>query len=497
MIQFLVEHNAAWVIPVALILFLFYIFGRNKSHNSLEKDVNSEKNSSDENDEQDKPFTSNQYNPSYQHQYVPNSTLFPGVPWAENHNSEFEAAKQRDWMRGELEFHHQPEEYKMRANPDENVTLGRLLNIFDIGKDEIGDMYVVSRYHEMQGQLIQNIEHVWNYDLCAAILDENNDGEISPKFAEHVVLSIWYKRNKNESESDELYKHEKYKGTFDLIIVHLRDSGAHSYGTMGKDTYYVCATVCIPPFAYTKQKMAVTEYERLQGKVTSITFTYDKRSSEQKLAEFRYIREDAIDKIKNNQADELSDIQRFFINNVRENIEKDFYFGKKSMEERSYGNAIEYFQNIYECLNSEWSNRELSDDDKNFFFESCYWLGYCFCELGLYEKALYYLDIVWYVDNIAYKSEYVNCLVNKKDFRSFSVVTSEIKRISEIEHPNAESSGRYERYYQFLKRRIVYLYVEKDKLDEAEIILKDMLDKKQDEDFALNELAYIQQIRNQ
>jgi hypothetical protein len=117
--------------------------------------------------------------------------------------------------------------------------------------------------------------------------------------------------------------------------------------------------------------------------------------------------------------------------------------------------------------------------------------------LGLYEKALYYLDIVWHVDRIAYKSEYINCLVNKKDFRALRVVMAELERISELEHPDAESLDRYAEYYQFLLRRGVYIYIEMGKLDSAETILKDMLDKKQDEDFVLEELAYIQHIRNQ
>ena len=87
--------------------------------------------------------------------------------------------------------------------------------------------------------------------------------------------------------------------------------------------------------------------------------------------------------------------------------------------------------------------------------------------------------------------------MSKKDFRAFSVVTSELNRISKIEHSETELSNGYDGYYKYLVRRIAYLYVEKGKLDEAETILKDMLDKKQDEDFVINELAYIQQIRNQ
>jgi hypothetical protein len=52
-------------------------------------------------------------------------------------------------------------------------------------------------------------------------------------------------------------------------------------------------------------------------------------------------------------------------------------------------------------------------------------------------------------------------------------------------------------YYQFLRRREAYLFVDMLKLDDAEIICKKMLSEEVNKDFALNELAYIQKLRNQ
>jgi len=410
-----------------------------------------------------------------------------------NNTETEEAQKQRDMMRGELEFHHQTEKYQMRANPDKNITLGMLLNDFDISKDEIGDMFVVSNYMEMQGQLIQDVEQVWNYDLCSAILNKHDDGNISTKYAEHITLNIWYKRKRNEVGE---FMYDKYKGTNDLIIVHLRESGGYlTSSNTGKETFYICVTVCIPPFAWDKQKIPVNDYRRLQGEIVSLTIAYDMRDPEKKLAEYRYIQDDAIEKIKNKRFDELSDIQRFFLDNIRENIGKDFYFGKKAIEEKSYGNAIEYFMNIYESLNSEWLKRKFSDDEKYSFFESCYNLGFCYCEIKHYEKALYYLDIIYPINNVRYKEEYINCLVNKKDFRAYNVITNELDRILKIRH--SEWTNDEHHYYQFLARRNVYQYIEMGRLDEAEKLLKDMLKIKESEDFALNELAYIQTIKKQ
>ena len=410
-----------------------------------------------------------------------------------NHDAE----KQRRWLRSELEFQYQPENYQMRANPNKNITLGALLNTFDIKKEEIGNMYIVSNYLEMNGYLIQDEENIWEYDLFSAFLVDKKE-KIKTKKDEQVILNIVSKRYKHESETDDdIY--DKYGESDDLIIVHLRESGGFlEMQNTGIETVYICATICIPPPAWAKQRIAVTDYARLQGKIISITIAYDLRNPEEKLAEFRYIKEDAIEKFDNNRAGELSDMQRFILSNINGSNVADFYFGKKSIDERCWENAIVYFQNIYENLNFEWfRGKELSDDDKWAFLDSCYWLGFCFNELELYEKSLCYLNIGYCTDNIYYKMEYINCLVNKKDFRAFDVVVSELNRISEMKNHAKRLLNEYEDYYLFLLQKIAYLYIAQGKLDEAENILQEMLNKNQNEELAIDWLAYIQELRLQ
>jgi hypothetical protein len=120
-------------------------------------------------------------------------------------------------------------------------------------------------------------------------------------------------------------------------------------------------------------------------------------------------------------------------------------------------------------------------------------LGFCFCELKLYEKALYYLDIVWPINNIEYKMEYINCLVNKKDFRGISVVQGELDRIFKIKRTEWTNAIFY--YYDYLQRRETYILVDMGRYDEAETVVKEMLTNETSKDFALGELAYIEKLR--
>jgi hypothetical protein len=78
---------------------------------------------------------------------------------------DFDLMQKHNWIRGELEFHHQPEEYRMRANANEKVTLGMLLDrTYDIRKEEVSDMYVVSNYHNKTGTLIRDEDEIWDMD---------------------------------------------------------------------------------------------------------------------------------------------------------------------------------------------------------------------------------------------------------------------------------------------------------------------------------------------
>ena len=59
----------------------------------------------------------------------------------------------------------------MRANKNEKVTLGMLLNrTFDVRKEEVSDMGIISNYFDKQLEIIHDSEEIWNYDLLSVFL---------------------------------------------------------------------------------------------------------------------------------------------------------------------------------------------------------------------------------------------------------------------------------------------------------------------------------------
>lgn len=104
-----------------------------------------------------------------------------------------------------------------------------------------------------------------------------------------------------------------------------------------------------------------------------------------------------------------------------------------------------------------------------------------------------------------YSKAYINCLVNSGDFRALCVLNSILNQLSDITshlHDNDDDDddddsrpnmAQLNAFENFVRRRKAYLLVSLGRYDEAEHLLKLLLDDPDNSDFALNELAYIQQ----
>ena len=141
--------------------------------------------------------------------------------------------------------------------------------------------------------------------------------------------------------------------------------------------------------------------------------------------------------------------------------------------------------------------QKLSKSEIGVFLEVCYMLGYCYNELRQYDRAYYYLSFVTGLNRALYAEEYVNCLINLGDHRSLMAIDNILEdlhsSISEDEEGEIDQSLRP--FLHFLYRRKAYVLIELRRLDDAEEILRQMIDDPESGDFALDELAYIQQLR--
>jgi hypothetical protein len=147
-------------------------------------------------------------------------------------------------------------------------------------------------------------------------------------------------------------------------------------------------------------------------------------------------------------------------------------------------------------LQKEWLN--LNDHAKDVYVKVALYIGIIYMELGIMDKAHYYLDIAAnYKASIGGITEYTNCLCNMGDPQALDYINNTIKKVSEVINSSEEGSESLELLLDFLYRRLVYSLINHKDYYSAENILKEMIKNERNIDFANNELEYIQRIKEQ
>lgn len=172
-----------------------------------------------------------------------------------------------------------------------------------------------------------------------------------------------------------------------------------------------------------------------------------------------------------------------------------YSWGHKVFDDKRYWDALLYFETAFHLLKEQWYVGKLSDEGLQIFYHCCYLIGYCYAEMRLYQKAYFYLDIVWPLKVITYCAEYINCLVNSKDVRANNMIEEELERLDALK--DEDFTTEIFDYYRFLLRRQAHVLTDMHRLDEAEELLKKLLETDGRTEFIQNELDYIKQLREE
>ena len=212
--------------------------------------------------------------------------------------------------------------------------------------------------------------------------------------------------------------------------------------------------------------------------------------------EVKYMIDDAFDKRRAKKTNELSDEQRMILKNVSPGINADLYWGKKYFNRKCYIQSLRHFQRAFEYLRSEWAH--INDNAKDVYSKLGLYIGTIYMELGQLEKAHYYLDIASnFKASIAGITEFTNCLCNMNDPHALNYIDNTIKHISEIINNSEDGNEPLEGLLDFLFRRMAFTLINHKEYDTAERILKDMIKNERNVDFANNELAFIQKVKEE
>lgn len=395
----------------------------------------------------------------------------------------------------ELEMWHQHPKLSWRDNETHKHTIGQLFRTFyeDATPITFYGLKVLSSSWDMDSQeegvatevteaTLSNAAPVCTYSL-------NDSAEIS-RFVLLDALGTQEVESDNRSSTPTTIQvlatvGELQKKTFVIQL----DVEHH---TAGKD--YV-SVLFIEPTSPLSPVNSETSMAEMRSNLTHrFLMVRDGAEKEQKEAEFRYYWEETQDAMQ--RGENISDEQRFMAMSVVPYVAYNLYWGRRYFSDKRYYDALQHLENAYHCLSPNFE--QLQKKAREHFFEICYFIGFCYAELKLYDRAYFYLDIVYPQNSVRYTTEYVNVLVNTKDFRALSIIERLLKSI-EQELSNAEGEEKdnetLQTFMRFLLRRKGYVLIDQHKLDEAEAVFQSLLDFPDCEKQAIDELMYIEHLR--
>ncbi len=396
-----------------------------------------------------------------------------------------------DWFFGsflmnEAKFRHQQMSVK-RSSKDDPITLEYIIReLLNIPSSDIGSMTIVSRgeYGAIEKtELIENSSEVLEYKPFDALLYVNNEGETVPRTGLNTVLIISYRPGNIVYDNLESKKDKSKLCTDNSIIMFLRGMGPFLY-----ETAYVRVSVMIPNF--TSPDDFRTSHSKNAPFTTSFILGFDIVPPEKRLKKYDEIEASLIEKSKKGKA--LSTEESTVLEGITysKDLGHDFGYGRWLVSEKRFVDALIPLMKVFEHLKKEIVTNY--DNVKNVFSETCFNIGYCFNELEQYDRATYFLDLIPEKNKPVYVIEYINALVNNGDPRALNLVQHYVKEFNEGKR--VINSPETSFFYDFLARRLAYLFIEYKMWDNARNLLEQLKASPSCHDFAVSELEYLNQV---
>ena len=382
--------------------------------------------------------------------------------------------KRQLFLLREQEIQHQNPKKDCRFNETRVLTIGQLIKTL-CGQRGLIPMKL-SILTATDHYTIEEADRICEFDILSAIVEKDNN--MPPQIKSELVTLV--------ASCDFINSNGKVSKR--ILTATLTPEGSSEDSLYFRLTTSLSATNINKAIGQNKPNNSVA--------AQSMLIAYDYASPKQKIDEFCYMNSDAIWKIKNKKANELSPEQQLLAMCSSSNPSYNLYWGKKLYLEKRYYEALLHLENGY--YEMQYHYTKMSKHQKNVFYELCFLIGFCYCELGEYQRAYYFLDALPQLNNIVYTQEYINCLANSKDFRALNVIDNLLNFVVKDEDGDGEEvNSSLVSFINFLRRRKAYVYIDIGELEEAERIYTEMLEEPENSDYALNELAYIQRLKKE
>ena len=310
-----------------------------------------------------------------------------------------------------------------------------------------------------------------NYDLRRALT--TGEGKQARLTRDYALIDLHYKQGKDEKPL--------------MLTIALTAEG--------EDDHSIYTRVTLTQVPRNASRMNSLSNGNRQPRSVSMLIALDRSDDKQRQQEFEYMWTDAQLKARNGEHDSLNEDQEMLSQVNCADVAYNLYWGQQRFNEGRFYEAIIHLENVFNTYREDFF--EMSNARKNVFMEAAYKLGFCYNELGLHKQAFYYLDLMGNDGNIRHTMELVNAMANGKDLRLFSYTDGVMEEVKRNFGDQEEVPENIRDFINFLRRRRAYACIDFNQLDQAEKIFTKMLDEEDNADYAINELRYIQHLRQQ
>ena len=348
-----------------------------------------------------------------------------------------------------------------------HLTLGKLIEIVSPMPDaKLVSMNMTSPNMSNHWEDPQAIDQ---FDLRHALVD--GDGQQAHIAREYALLDLHYMRGKDK----------KCKTATILLTAEGEDE--HSL--------YTRVTITFP--VNNASRINSLNNEERYPHSTSLIIALDRSDDKRHQQEFEYMWTDAQLKIKHGEQDSMTEDQQMLCQVTDADIAYNLYWGQQCFNSERFYEAILHLENVFNSFREDFY--DMTCNQRRTFLEVSYKLGFCYNELKLYKQAFYYLDLVSNDGNIRHTMEMVNTMANGKDVRIFSYTESVMEEVKRNFGEDDELPDNIRDFINFLRRRRGYAFINFNQLDQAEKIFTQMLNEEDNADYAIQELAYIKDLR--
>ncbi|MCH5347004.1 MAG: hypothetical protein J1E63_07830 [Muribaculaceae bacterium] len=233
------------------------------------------------------------------------------------------------------------------------------------------------------------------------------------------------------------------------------------------------------------------------GAITGFLMLPPGRNAADYMAEVKFMRDDALDKIREGKADQLTEQQQLMIDVNVPNLDWLIYMGVKAFTAERYGEAIYYLTPVARELLS--MRCHLSGNIKSKAAKILVMTALANYYNHNIEAAFYYLDPMAGLEDISIDLNLIQVLSKNGDFRARVLIERLLNAINDAEQQSDDEAAEdsdLNMIRRDLNRRLVDLFINNYQFEEAETVLMPMKDGP-DSEFAADRLNIIARMRGE